>query len=344
MGRHGGGSRSGGSSRSSSSSSRSGGGSRSGGSSGRTSTTPFKGCYNRSYYDRKGRLHSCYTTNKNFGTKSGWNVGIIFALVFITFHMIVMLSAFSFMLVDFGGKVNGDKSRIFIEDKADLLMASEEREVLNLFQEVYDASGMPVTLYTDDFSWKEHYKSLEVYSEELYYRIGLDEDAMLILFTADMSGDFYDWEYDMYCGDDTVKCFSDAAFDTLLSNFQKAMAQQNLAKALDYGWNSVIDDMGKTKIRWEGAPGLLFLVAFYGIFYFAILKGTGKQNAAYRYFKENPDKLSMQPMTLYSACPSCGAPNETEGTTCRYCGTLLKVQDGNVTYVRPEDVSVEKQG
>lgn len=68
MGRHGGGSRSGGSHRSSSS--RSSGGSRSGGSGVRTSSKPFAGCYNRSYYDRSGRLHTCYTSIKNFGTKS----------------------------------------------------------------------------------------------------------------------------------------------------------------------------------------------------------------------------------------------------------------------------------
>ena len=61
---------------------------------------------------------------------------------------------------------------------------NEEQEVLALLQDVYDASGMPVTVYTDDFSWKEHYDSLEVYSEELYYKIGYDEDAMIILFTV----------------------------------------------------------------------------------------------------------------------------------------------------------------
>ena len=41
---------------------------------------------------------------------------------------------------------------------------NEEQEVLALLQDVYDASGMPVTVYTDDFSWKEHYDSLEVHS------------------------------------------------------------------------------------------------------------------------------------------------------------------------------------
>ena len=46
----------------------------------RTSKKPFEGCYNRSYYDKRGRLHSCYVTNSSFGTKSGWNGAVIFAL------------------------------------------------------------------------------------------------------------------------------------------------------------------------------------------------------------------------------------------------------------------------
>lgn len=230
MGRHGGGSRSGGGG----GGSRSGGGSRGGGgSSSRSSSRPFQGSYNRSYYDRRGRYHSYYTTNRNFGTSSGSNIGLIFALVFVTFHMCVMLSGFVGSGIHFGGKVNGEISRIGIEDNADILSVEEEMAIIKTFQKVYDASGMPITLYTDDFSWMNHYNSLEVYSEELYYSMGFEEDAMVILFTAEDLDGFYDWEYDMYCGDDTEKCFSDDAFDTVLANFQKAMAQEDLVKALD---------------------------------------------------------------------------------------------------------------
>ncbi len=336
MGRHGGGSRSGGSSRSGGRSSRSGGGSRSSGSGTRTSSTPFKGCYNRSYYDRRGKFHQCYTSSKTFGAKSGWHGGVIFALVFITIHMLIMIGGFAISMIEFGGKVSGDSSRIFIEDNADVLTSAEEEEVLELLHNVYEASGMPVTLYTDDFTWKEHYSSLEVYSEELYYKLSFDEDAMVILFTTNNNSEFYEWEYDMYCGDDTVKCLSDANFDKLLSNFQKGMARQNLAEALDYSWNSVLDDLGHATINWVGAPMLILLLAFYGIFYVAILSGTKKQNEAYRYFKDNPEKLSQEPMTLYSVCPGCNASNETQSETCAYCGTLLKINDGNVTYVRPD--------
>lgn len=331
MGRHGGGSRSGGSHRSSSS--RRSGGSRSGGSGARTSSKPFAGCYNRSYYDRSGRLHTCYTSNKNFGTKSAWNLGIIFTLIFITCHMLIMLAAFGSTLISFGSKVSGNPDRIYIEDTANVLSDQEEQDVLELLKDVYDASGMPVTVYTDDFSWKNHYDSLEIYSEELYYGIGFDEDAMIILFTVDNTNDFCDWEYDIYCGDDTTKCLSDATFDTLLDNFQKGMASQDLAKALDYAWNSVMGDLAKTRIYWSQLPALIFILLFYAIFYIAILGGTRKQNAAYKYFKANPEKLSDAPMTLYSDCPSCGASNAAQNEVCPYCGGLLKISDGNTKFV-----------
>lgn len=331
MGRHGGGSRSGGSHRSSSS--RSSGGSRSGGSGVRTSSKPFAGCYNRSYYDRSGRLHTCYTSNKNFGTKSAWNLGIIITLIFITGHMLIMLAAFGSTLISFGSKVSGNPDRIYIEDTANILSDQDEQDVLELLKDVYDTSGMPVTVYTDDFSWKDHYDSLEIYSEELYYGIGFDEDAMIILFTVDNSNDFYDWEYDIYCGDDTTKCLSDATFDALLDNFQKGMASQDLAKALDYAWNSVMGDLAKTRIYWSQLPALIFILFFYAIFYIAILGGTRKQNAAYKYFKANPEKLSDAPMTLYSDCPSCGASNAAQNEVCPYCGGLLKISDGNKKFV-----------
>lgn len=334
MGRHGGGSRSGGSHRSSSS--RSGGGSRRGGSGSRvrTSKTPFRGCYNRTYYDRRGRVHILYTDNKDFGTKSGWNVGKIIMLVFVTLHMCFMIASVIFSSISLGNKINGDSKRIMIQDNADVLTEQEETKILQLLHQVYEKSGMPVTVYTDDFSWKEHYTSLEVYSEELYYRIGIDEDAMIILFTEDDSTNFYDWEYDVYCGDDTEKCFSDAVFDDFLENFQKGMAGQKLSLALQYSWNAVMDDLAKTKVDKSLIPALLSILVFYGIFYVAILASMKKQNDAYRYFRDNPEKFSEQPMVMHSECPNCGASNSEQAEVCPYCGTLLKISDGKATFVK----------
>lgn len=245
--------------------------------------------------------------------------------MFITFHMLVMVGAFVLSFITFGSKISGDITRIKIVDNADVLTLAEEEQTRELLHKIYNTSGMPVTIYTDSFEWKEHYDYLEIYSEELYYRMGFDEDAMIILFTMDNSSDFYDWEYDMYCGDDTIKCFSDASFDKLLENFHKGMAGQNLYHALDYAWNSVMDELAKTSFNWTGLPMILILIAFYGVFYVAILGSTVKQNAAYKYFKENPEQLSHTPMTVLSTCPSCGASNSFQEENCPYCGTLLKI-------------------
>lgn len=287
MGRHGGGSRSGGggsrsggggSSSSSKSGSRSGGVSRS-----RSSSSSSSGSYDRSYYDRHGRYHTYYTSNWNIGTRPGWTIGKIIALIFVTIHMIFMMSSFGF--IQFGGKVEGDINRIKIVDTIDILTANEESEIIELFQEVYDESGMPITLYTDDFQWKEHYDSLEVYSEELYYQMGFDENAMIILFTTETDDGFIDWAYDMYCGDETIKCFSDKTFDKLLSNFQKAMASQDLAKALDYSWNSVMNDLGKTTFHMVSIPMFIFIVLFYSLFYIGIIKSAIKEQDIYKYYE-----------------------------------------------------------
>lgn len=330
MGRHGGGSRSGGSHRSSSG--RSGGSSRGGGSGIRTSTVPFRGCYNRTYYDRRGRLHRHYTNNREFGTKSGLGLANIMILLFITVHMCFMIGGMLSVAVVRGEKINGNRSRIMVMDHAEILTEREETEILSLLEQVYEKSGMPVTVYTDDFSWKKHYNALEIYSEELYYAIGMDESAMIILFTANDDSDFYDWEYDVYCGDDTEKCFSDAAFDKFLENFQKGMSRQKLADALQYAWDAVMDDLAKTRVNMAMLPTMIVPLIVYGIFYAAILGPAKKQNDAYRYFKENPEKLSLAPMVMYSVCPNCGASNASQGEVCSYCGTVLKVCENKKYY------------
>lgn len=334
MGRHGGGSRSGGSHHSSHSSH--GGGSRSGGSGSsssvsniRISTTPFLGCYNRSYYDRHGVYHQCYTSDKSYGKQSAGTLEIIVTFVIILIFAMLVTGAPGSSFIRHGGKVSGDRSRIYIEDTADVLTPEEETEVLSLFEKVYDKTGMPITLYTDDFSWKEHYRSLEVYSEELYYQIGYEEDALIILFTTNGDEDFYDWEYDVYCGDDTEKCFSDEAFDDFLDAFQKGMAGQKLAEALDYGWNSVYHELAKTTI--DGARLLATVMVFLiysgmvAIVYLGTMRKDKARREARRYFRQHPEAMSDKPMSVYNECPNCGAPNSAQKEVCEYCGSVLKM-------------------
>lgn len=329
MGRHGGGSSRGGSHGHSSSRSsfRSSSSSR-GGSSIRTSTSiPFHGCYNRSYYDRRGHYHTYYTSDVRCGTRSGWSFGIIFALVFITIHMLIMISGFGANAVDFGVKVKGDKSNIKIVDNTNMLNEQEEIKVKNLFEKVYEKSGMPVALYTTDYQWKNHYTSIEVYSEVIYYQNFKDENSMVILFSSENIDGFFDYEYDFYCGDNTIKCLKDNDFDNLIFDFHKGFinSNYNISDALDYSWDLCMDDLAKTKINFTSLGIVALLLGFYSIFYIAILGGMKKKNQVYKYYKENPDKLDDKPMTTLLKCPSCGGSNTLKEEKCPYCGNVLKI-------------------
>lgn len=324
MGRHGGGSRSGGSSHSSSGSHS---GSRSGGSSSsgvRTSSRPFLGCYNRSYYYR-GRYYPYYTDDVSIGSSKTATFVKIFALIFVTVHMILMIGGMCGSMISFGGKVDGDKSRIYIQDDADILTSDEEKDVEKLFDEVYDKSGMPITLITDDLSWQNHYETIEAYSEELYYSIGMDEDTMIVLFTQGDVNGFTDWKYDMYCGDDTTKCLSDETFDELIDMFQKTMTKQDLSYALDYSFNQIMDKLAKTTIKPAVVPMVIILLLFYGIFYVALLCGGKNKRRSDKYYAEHPEKLDNTPMKVYRKCPNCGADNINMTERCEYCGIPLKL-------------------
>lgn len=329
MGRYGGGSSSGGSHGHSSSSSSSHSSSSGGGSSVRTSTsTPFYGCYNRSYYDRRGHYHTFYTSDRYYGTRSGWSFGIIFALLFITIHMFIMIGSFGMTAIEFGGKIKGDSSKIQIVDNTNMLTEQEENKVSQLFEKVYDKSGMPVVLYTTDYEWKNNYIDMEVYSEVIYYKTFKDENSMVIVFSSEKVGDYLDYEYGIYCGDNTLKCLKDEDFDNLIDDFNVGLIRNNnnIAAALEYSFDNCMNDLGKTKINFSSLGIVALLLGFYSIFYIAILGGMKKKNQVYKYFKQNPDKLDEKPMTTLLKCPSCGGTNTLSEEKCPYCGTVLKIQ------------------
>lgn len=328
MGRHGGGSSGGGS--------RSGGGGRSSSRRRRsrrnrggspeiiTSSKPFYGCYNRTYADKKGVKHPTYTSDKTLGTSSGWNFYIVLVLALMTICILTPLKMFA-NFVEWGGKIDGNKERILVEDGSNILSEQEELEILGLFSQVYDVSGMPVSLYTEDFSWREKYNTIEARSEEIYYQAGEDEDSMVILFTSQEKNGKLDWHYDMYCGDNTIRCLSDQEFGELLRNFQKAMATDDLAYALGCAWGSVMGDIGRVSFKPLEFFVFLFIASALAMVYKAWLPEIFYRTKVHRYFKNHPEELSMTPMALHSECPSCGASNTFQTETCSYCGGNLKI-------------------
>lgn len=328
MGRHCGGSRSGGHHSSSHHSSHRSS-SRSGSSGNRsvvTSSKAFKGGYNRSYYDRNGRYHACYTSDSTLGMEPGWNASTFIALGFVVVMFLSIFLPILFEAITFGHRVYGNYERIAIYDEVDILSQTEKRKVIGIFDEVYVKSGMPVTLYVTDWSWKDNYDTLEIYSEELYYQMGSDEDAAIIVFTIDTDAvDFVDWQYDVYCGDDTIACFSDVAFDKFLTKFQKGMANQNLAEALDYAWHSVMNDLAVNKFNFAYLPILLIITLIFGSIIISFAGDAIKRHTVYKFYKHNPSKLEKNPVSVYSECPNCGASNAFEKEICPYCNSLLKM-------------------
>lgn len=321
MGRHGGGSSSGGGG--SSHSSHSSGGSRSSGPSYRSSVRPFAGCYDRSYVTRKGRVVHYYTENPDDGVTYnpfGSILSIFMALFFIGISVAVILSS-----IHMEHKLDGSKNFICVEDTIDLLTDEEEARIIEIFEKVYEKSGMPVMLYVDDDEWKNYYNSIEVCSESLYYSLSDDEAGMLIYFSSAWSGDFWDWEYDCYCADDTIKCFSDQTFNLFLNSFQKKMAKGNLADTVEFAWNRVYNDLAKSTVDWMGVLFILPFICVGGILLFASIADIFNSKSRADYFKKHPEIISAPRMMVYPECPKCGAPNSEKKDVCEYCGTVLEL-------------------
>lgn len=307
-----------------------------GGSGVRSSKKPFEGCYNRSYYDKRGKLHTYYTNDINFGTKNGVTKGLVFAMTLITVLVVVMLIFMFFMFGQIGFKINGDRELIAVYDNIDILSSREEKELVSLFEKVYDKTGMPIMLFTEPKSELEKYDSIEEFSEELLYSHTDDENTMVIVYARNSSG----LDYDFCAGNNTIWCLSNKTFDELFSAFHNKKMSEPLAYSLDYAWNKVMDDLATTKIDPIGIVVFVNVALFYGFFLIVLILPMIKSKQAQKYFEKNPDKLEMKPMKLNTQntqpvqpaqiaqqilprCYNCGARNENNSTKCPYCNSSL---------------------
>lgn len=311
----------------------------------KNSKKPFFRCYDRTYYDKKGIKHSFFTNDINSGKKSEWTFSLIITLITLTILTIYTIFSLTklFLFLDFSGneKIEGDISHIIIEDNAKVLNNKQEIELIDLFYEIYDKTGMPITLYTATYDWKNHYNSIENYSKELYYQIDIDENSMLILFTVDKGPGYAEietpiiytpqWDFYIYRGKNTTKCLSyDECYD-FKYEFKNAMNRydKDLAFSIKQAWNSIKDGIETPNIDVQNIFYILFTIIVYILFCWIILYVANfrRNYYMYKYFKENPDKLSTKLMTVYNECPNCKASNESQAETCLFCGFLLKLKD-----------------
>lgn len=307
----------------------------------KTSKIPFQGCYDRSYYSLFGKYHRIYTNDKDFGTTSGLNFFIVMILAFFLFVAIGAISGTINTAFTYREKIDGNSSRILIADNIDVLTESEEAEILEVLQEVYNKSGIAVTVYTDDFDWHNTYDHIESYSKRLYYSIGVDETGLLLFYSTDPDADFFRCDFDFYYGDDTTAWATYQLKDKLWDNFTQKLSGSNLGEAIHSSFASILEDLTIFAVNSDFMPlfmpTLLFVVLFMGSFGCLLFVAfiDVKQISAHRYFKKHPDQLSYEPLFFHSTCPSCGASNPAHGKTCPFCNTLLIITDKDKKYVSP---------
>lgn len=158
------------------------------------SIKPFYECYDRTYYDKKGEKHTFFTNDAECGTRNGWNsfaiyIFVLMLILSIPLLNIALLPTIS-MISNFSGykKIEGNISHISIDDNANILNNEQETELINLFHNVYDKTGMPIILYTvkydykykyespSDYKKKNNYQSEKIYlnnnSEDIFYKVG----------------------------------------------------------------------------------------------------------------------------------------------------------------------------
>ena len=242
--------------------------------------------------------------------------------------MAIMISSYIFNLVQIGGKIDGDSKRIMIIDNIDILSSEEEETLLDTFYQIYEKTGMPITLYTDDFNWRSNYKDkneiidikvynkeddfnwrsnykdkneiidIKVYNKELYYKIDKSEKGMSILYIEEKGNKLKNAEYDFYIGMETQKCLSNKSLDKLTKTFEKSLQNMQFNKALIYALEEINLDLCKTTININIIPSIFLLLPLYAISIMIILLPIRKKVAAYNYFKKYPKELDMKKIVL----------------------------------------------
>ena len=303
----------------------------------RTSKAPFPGCYDRSYYDRRGNFHSYYTNDSTVGTSGCTEFSAIAALLFFGCIFYFVINVILDQHITERPKINGDSSQILIADNIDILTTSEEAKLEELLHEIYKKSGIAVTIYTDNLKWREEYETIEEYSKQLYYNLGNSQNRLLVLYSTEVDG--YP-EYDFFRGKETAICLTDDLLLRLKDCFHKGLYSMDPSDALIYAFHSIMDELAETSVDWDMMYDLVVATVFLSFFFafpihslFTSIRTALHNNAAYRYYKKNKEKLSYIPVVLYNSCPNCAAPNSTQSQTCSYCNSLLKVSNTSINSI-----------
>ncbi len=112
-------------------------------------------------------------------------------IAFAIYFFVTIYSTILFILPTQKLSTNYD-TEITINDEIDVLTGSEEQEIMKVFKDIQDKTGITMSLVTlDNSEWKNQHIDLETYAYRLYLNKFKDEKHWLITYSTDKEGDWY---------------------------------------------------------------------------------------------------------------------------------------------------------
>ena len=193
-----------------------------GGAAARTSRTSFPGARKYVYY-RSGKPVLLYT-NYDYTKSGNTAVCILVAGYFALAALTMVFVAFTMIFGPFKIRTNYDTT-IVIEDNADLISTSEEKELKKALKDFFNKTGIaPAVVTVNNEDWQDDYKNLEKYSYDLYLDMFKDEKHWLIVYSEPVEPDYFnDWYWEGMQGDRTDGVLTEKKTSKFNKSLQKKL-------------------------------------------------------------------------------------------------------------------------
>ncbi|MCR5059457.1 MAG: TPM domain-containing protein [Saccharofermentans sp.] len=302
-----------------------GGGGR-GGSASRTSKTSFPGARKYVYYRSRTPvlIYANYDYTKSGNTAACYLAAGYFAVAAITMVFVAVVMLFG----PFKVRTNYDTT-IVIEDNADLISKSEEKELKKALKDFLDRTGIaPAVVTVNNEDWQDDYKNLEKYSYDLYLDMFKDEKHWLIVYSEPVEPDFFnDWYWEGMQGDRTDSVLTESKTSIFNKSLQKkltARTKYTVGEALTESFsdfNKVV--MKKENNALKAVAFFMITVLFGGVSGFLIFLGIRLKKQSRSAFECKEEVIRQRKCNYcggvyvighHNNCPHCQAQIPYEDT------------------------------
>lgn len=296
----------------------------------------------RSYYTGASRYiyynhgHHYYTYSDSNPAEIGFSpVRLLMLLVYIPFFIIALSMIVHSVHVPV--KVNWQDEHILdykpvveIEDGIHVLSDSDAQQMHDVFQQVWDTTGvMPAFISVSNSDW-ENNTDLEQEAYDLYVNHFPDECHILIVYSTDpdASSDYDDWHFEIMVGDNAGNgnkgIFTDSTVDDLKEDLQKyftARTRYSIGQAVSTAFSNRLPSLMNVSLNLDGIFfGIVILLfvsvhAFFMTGLFTLVRARKYKNAVQIANNSVEYKCPYcgviytdEVRRRYGKCQSCGAP------------------------------------